>query len=109
MGYRLDQRLLGRREHLQPRRPERSFGDRSCRRWLPDAPGFSLVARRPVVRAGRAWICHLDIAPESKWVQDHDQSGFGVTCVEYTHEQLQALDWADLKALLRIGRLIPVP
>ena len=42
-------------------------------------------------------------------MQDHDQSGFGVTCVEYTHEQLQALDWADLKALLRIGRLIPVP
>lgn len=59
--------------------------------------------------AGRAWVCNLDVAPESRWVTDHDMSGFGVTCRPYTHEELVALNWSDLKALLRIGRLLPIP
>jgi len=54
-------------------------------------------------------LCHLDLAPESVWVTDHDMSGFGVTCREYTHEELVALNWSDFKALLRLGRLIPIP
>ena len=54
-------------------------------------------------------MCHLEVAPESQWVTDHDMSGFGVSCRPYTHEELVALNWSDLRALLRLGRLIPIP
>ena len=59
------------------------------------------------MRAGRAWVCHLDISPITRWVTDHDQTGFGVTCELYTDEQLSVLNWQDLKALGRLGRLLP--
>lgn len=59
--------------------------------------------------SGRAWICHLDVAPESEWVVDHDMTGFGVTCRRYTHEELVGLNWRDLRALARLGDLLPIP
>jgi hypothetical protein len=54
-------------------------------------------------------VCHLEVAPESAWVTDHDMSGFGVSCRPYTHEELVALNWRDLRALLRLGDLLPIP
>lgn len=47
------------------------------------------------------------VAPESQWVTDHDMTGFGVECRKYTHEELVTLNWSDLKALGRLGRLLP--
>ena len=51
-------------------------------------------------------MCRLTIAPESQWVTDHDMSGFGVECRAYTHEEIVAFNWHDLRALLKLSSIL---
>ena len=51
-------------------------------------------------------MCKLTLAPTSQWVTDHDMTGLGVVCRPYTHEELVALNWRDLRALTKLADVL---